>query len=197
MFYRQKQQLDIRENLLIRPDQIIIGSFLNEEISGLEGNDVIQGNNGDDLIYGGDGSDSIQGGGGIDNIFSQDGNDYIYADSTTSLSSALIGDEIAIVDRLDDLLLDFDNENSITKIGISIKGNSVCDVFALTSSNMLLFSESYLDGGEGDDHIYGGAGNDVLEGGPGKDFFDCNEGMDSVLDFNPDKDTANVNCENL
>lgn len=178
-------------------DDIIIGSFLNEEISGLGGDDVIQGNDGDDLIYGGDGSDSIQGGGGIDNIFGQDGDDYIYADSTTSLSSALSGDEVAIVDRLDELLLNIDNEIPVTKIDISIKGNSVSDVFALTSSNMLLFSESYLNGGEGDDHIYGGSGHDVLEGGPGRDFFDCNEGIDSVLDFNPDEDTANVNCEML
>lgn len=31
----------------------------------------------------------------------------------------------------------------------------------------------------------------------GRDFFDCNEGVDRVLDFDPDEDTANVNCENL
>ena len=52
-------------------------------------------------------------------------------------------------------------------------------------------------GGAGDDHLFGASDNDVLSGGPGKDFFDCNEGFDRVLDFNPDEDTANPNCEIL
>ena len=30
-----------------------------------------------------------------------------------------------------------------------------------------------------------------------RDYFDCNEGIDTVLDYNPREDTANVNCENL
>jgi Ca2+-binding RTX toxin-like protein len=178
-------------------DDVIIGSFLNEKISGLKGDDVIQGNNGDDVIYGGNGSDSIQGGEGIDNIFGQDGDDFIYADGSTSLASSLIGDEIAIVQELNDWLLGVDNQNFVTMTDMSIKGNGVGDVFALLNSNMLLFSESYLDGGNGNDHIFGGSLNDVLKGGPGHDFFDCNEGLDRVLDFDPDDDTANVNCESL
>jgi Ca2+-binding RTX toxin-like protein len=52
-------------------------------------------------------------------------------------------------------------------------------------------------GGEGNDHLFGGSDNDVLSGGPGKDFFECNEGFDRVLDFDPDEDTANTNCEIL
>ncbi len=178
-------------------DDIIIGSFLNEKISGLGGNDIIQGNNGDDIIYGGDGSDSIQGGEGIDNIFGQDGDDFIYADGSTSLASVLIGDEMAIVNEFNDWLLGADNLNFVTLTDISINRNSAGDVFASLNSNMLLFSESYLDGGNGDDHIFGGSLNDVLKGGPGNDFFDCNEGLDRVLDFEPDEDTANVNCESL
>lgn len=177
-------------------DDIIIGSFLNEKISGLKGDDVIQGNNGDDIIYGGDGSDSIQGGEGIDNIFGEDGDDFIYADGSTSLAGSLIGDEIAIVNTFNDWLLGV-NQNFVTNIDISIKGNGVGDVFTSLNSNMLIFSESYLDGGNGNDHIFGGSLNDVLKGGPGHDFFDCNEGLDRVLDFNPDEDTANVNCESL
>jgi Ca2+-binding RTX toxin-like protein len=194
-------------------DDIIIGSFLNEKISGLKGDDVIQGNNGDDIIYGGEGSDSIQGGEGIDNIFGQDGDDFIYADGSTSLASDQIGDEIAIVNRFNDWLLGVENLNFVTINDISTNVNSVSDVFTMNdistndisisdvftslNGNMLLFSESYLDGGNGDDHIFGGSLNDVLKGGPGNDFFDCNEGIDRVLDFDPDEDTANVNCESL
>ena len=178
-------------------DDIIIGSFLNELISGSGGNDIIQGNNGEDIIYGGDGSDSIQGGEGIDNIFGEDGDDFIYADGSTSLADSLIGDEIAIVNNLNDWLLGVDNQNFVTITDISITGNSVSDVFISLNSNMLVFSESYLDGGNGDDHLFGGSLNDVLTGGPGRDFYDCNEGLDRVLDFDPDEDTANVNCESL
>jgi RTX calcium-binding nonapeptide repeat (4 copies) len=56
---------------------------------------------------------------------------------------------------------------------------------------------NFLYGGNGDDHLLGGSDNDVLTGGPGKDFFDCNEGADTVADFNPNEDTANNNCEIL
>ena len=52
-------------------------------------------------------------------------------------------------------------------------------------------------GGKGNDRLYGGSDNDVLSGGPGSDYFDCNEGVDRVLDFDPNDDTANVNCETL
>jgi hypothetical protein len=46
-------------------------------------------------------------------------------------------------------------------------------------------------------HINWGTLDDVLTGGPGKDYFDCNEDIDRILEFDPDEDTANVNCEML
>jgi Ca2+-binding RTX toxin-like protein len=176
---------------------IMIGSSLNEEISGLEGDDAIQGNNGEDVLYGGDGGDSIQGGGDLDNIFGQDGNDYIYADSSINLSSELVGNQTAIVNSLEGKLLGIEDQSVVMNSDISIKGVGVSDIFASLNSNMLLYSESHLDGGEGDDYLFGGSDNDVLVGGPGNDFFECNEGIDSVLDFDPDEDTANVDCETL
>ena len=59
------------------------------------------------------------------------------------------------------------------------------------------FEPFYKVGGSGDDHIFGGSGDDILNGGSGKDFFDCNEGIDTVLDFNSKEDTINTNCENI
>jgi len=175
----------------------IIGSSLSEEISSLDGDDAVQGNNGEDIIYGGDGSDSIQGGGGLDNIFGQDGNDYIYADSSISLPGALVGDQSAIIKSLNDKLLGAADENFATDTDLSIKGPSATDIFISLSSNNLIYSESYLDGGEGNDYLFGGSDNDVFVGGPGNDFFDCNEGLDHILDFDPNEDTANVDCEML
>lgn len=54
-----------------------------------------------------------------------------------------------------------------------------------------------LDGGKGDDFLLGSTSNDFFIGGPGHDYFDCNEGIDTILDFNVNEDTANNNCENL
>ena len=175
----------------------IIGSSLNEEISALESNDVVQGNDGDDVIYGGEGSDSIQGGGGLDNIFGGDGDDYIYADSSTSLSGTAIEDETAIVNRLNDRLLGIGTENLVSIDNLKVKENRVADIFILLNSNILTYSESYLDGGEGNDFLFGGSDNDIFKGGPGNDFFDCNEGIDHIMDFDPNEDTANVDCEIL
>lgn len=178
-------------------DEVIIGSFLNEEISGLGGDDIVQGNNGDDVIYGGPGSDSIQGGGGLDNIFGGDGNDYIYSDSSTSLSGSLVEDQVAIVNRLNEKLLGTEIENTVLPAGHIPGVINVADTFASLNSNMLIYSESHLEGGEGNDYLFGGSDNDVFSGGPGNDFFECNEGFDRVLDFDPDEDTANVDCEIL
>ncbi|HJR86003.1 MAG TPA: hypothetical protein VJ772_11635 [Nitrososphaeraceae archaeon] len=168
-----------------------------QEISGLDGDDIIQGNNGDDIIYGNNGSDSIQGGGGLDNIFGGDGNDFIYADSTSSLSSVIIGDELAIVNRLNDKLLGIETGDLVPVNDIKIKENRVANIFASVNGNILTYSESYLDGGEGEDYLLGGSDDDVFNGGPGNDFFECNEGFDRILDFDPSEDTANVNCEVL
>ena len=58
-------------------------------------------------------------------------------------------------------------------------------------------SNVHLSGGSGDDHIFGGSGDDILKGGSGKDFFDCNEGIDTVLDYDSKEDTVSLNCENI
>jgi len=183
-------------------DDIIIGSFLSERIFGQGGDDAIQGNEGADIVYGGNGSDSIQGGSAFDKLFGQDGDDYIYADATTSLASSQTTNESAINNRFNELFLGLDtNDLSDTEqivIADSINRNSQSsNIFGSTQSDLLLMQVSLLVGGEGNDHLFGGSGNDVLIGGPGHDSFECNEGIDRVLDFNPNEDTVNVNCELL
>lgn len=183
-------------------NDIIIGSFLSERIFAQGGDDKIQGNGGGDIVYGGEGSDSIQGGSAFDKLFGQAGDDYIYADATTSLTGSQTTNESAINNRLNELFLglDFNDLADVEKMIIidSLNSNSESpDVFDSTQSNLLLMEVSLLAGGEGNDHLFGGSGNDVLVGGPGHDFFDCNEGIDRVLDYYPNEDTLNVNCELL
>lgn len=82
----------------------------------------------------------------------------------------------------------------------SIFGNDGDDVLFGDSGTNVLFGAggNTLFGGKGSDHLYGGSDNDVLEGGPGNDYFDCNEGADTVSDFDDGEgDTASPNCEVL
>jgi Ca2+-binding RTX toxin-like protein len=58
-------------------------------------------------------------------------------------------------------------------------------------------SSTFIYGGNGNDFLLGQNGNEFFIGGAGRDYFDCNEGIDTVLDYNPREDTVNVNCENL
>jgi Ca2+-binding RTX toxin-like protein len=175
-------------------DDIIIGSSISETIYGLKGNDNIQGNGGDDLIYGGDGGDNIQGGSKVDKIFGQDGNDYIFADSSTSLLG-LAQSKVDVVNRSNDSIVALKTANISKEEVVPHNMEDRVDLFAQYNVDILAFEESFVDGGNGDDHLYGGSGNDVLVGGPGHDVFDCGEGIDQVLDFNPKDDTLSTNCE--
>ena len=176
-------------------DDIIIGSSLSETIYGLKGNDNIQGNGGDDLIYGGDGGDNIQGGSKVDKIFGQDGNDYLFADSSTSLLGSLDQSKVDVVSRSNDSIVTLKTANISKEAVVPHNNEDRVDLFAQLNVDVLALEESFVDGGKGDDHLYGGSGNDVLVGGPGRDVFDCGEGIDQVLDFNPNEDTLSTNCE--
>ena len=78
-------------------------------------------------------------------------------------------------------------------------GNDGDDIIYGDSGTNVIFGGggNFIYGNSGDDRLYGGSDNDVLTGGPGHDFFDCNEGADTVSDFDPQEDTANNNCEIL
>jgi Ca2+-binding RTX toxin-like protein len=87
---------------------------------------------------------------------------------------------------------------SVSTSQFQIKNVNGSDIFASLGPNDILnIPVSLLDGGKGDDTLIGTSGNEFYIGGPGHDYFDCNEGIDTVLDFNAKEDTANVNCEIL
>jgi Ca2+-binding RTX toxin-like protein len=182
-------------------DDIIIGSFLNERIFGLRGDDNIQGNDGNDVVFGGDGNDIIQGGGGFDRLFGEDGNDVLISDAEISLVGQVIPevfDEVAMNNRVNDLILGIGASapSNISQIAINVINSS--DIFASQISDDILgIKGTLLDGGEGDDNLIGQSGNENFIGGSGHDYFNCNEGIDTILDYNAKEDTADVNCENL
>jgi Ca2+-binding RTX toxin-like protein len=182
-------------------NDIIIGSFLSETISGLDGNDKIQGNNGNDMIFGGNGNDIISGGGGFDKLFGQDGDDILIADASASLRQQDIQSQFEAIKFFYNQLVGNDpleeSENTQVLTSFNFSGFSK-DPFRVRENSDPMFADiSLLSGGNGNDFLLGQNGNEIFVGGPGKDYFDCNEGIDTVLDYNPREDTANVNCENL
>ena len=149
-------------------------------------------------MAGGDGNDVIEGGGGFDKLFGNDGDDVIISDAEISLINPQILDQVLINNRFNDLLLGIgaSSPNNLTQI--SNNSNNSSDVFASeVPDDILSLRISLLDGGKGDDNLIGASGNEFFIGGPGHDYFNCNEGLDTILDFNPKEDTADGNCDIL
>jgi Ca2+-binding RTX toxin-like protein len=206
---------------------IIIGTSASDRIFGEEGNDLIQGGLLTDEIHGNEGDDTIQGGEGSDILFGEDGNDYLFADSPNSAISLLlnsqnlefedsIGNEFQLQDPViqaieEEGLLSIIDKEVLPAILLGLGNNSIVIPSFTNNNNNNNNNEQQnlnetnensedavqLSGGSGDDHLFGGSGDDILNGGSGKDFFDCNEGIDTVLDYNSNEDTVNINCENI
>ena len=136
---------------------------------------VCKGTNNNDKI--------VAGGVGFQTIFGLDGNDLIQGDINTDTIYGGDGNDVISGGEGTD----------------SIFGNDGSDILYGDSGTNVIFGGggNFLYGGDGNDKLYGGSDNDVLTGGSGHNFFDCNEGADTVTDFDPQKDTANANCENL
>ncbi|MGE3858919.1 MAG: hypothetical protein AB7F53_02920 [Nitrososphaeraceae archaeon] len=203
---------------------IIIGTSTPDRIFAKEGNDLVQGGLLSDEIHGDEGDDTLQGGEGSDIIFGEDGNDYLFADSPNSAISLLVNSQTLVLEdsigrefQLQDPVLQvIEQEDLLSKISQELRNpripqNLVSNVSILihpfnANNNKLQTTVPQIDnsdnnvqlsGGNGDDHIFGGSGDDILKGGPGKDFFDCNEGMDTVVDYNSKEDTVSINCEEI
>lgn len=81
-----------------------------------------------------------------------------------------------------------------------IQGGEGSDNIYGEDGNDLLYGGldgDYLVGGKGNDELYAGDGEDLLEGGPGSNYFDCGDDYDIIIDFDPSKDVASNNCEDI
>lgn len=130
------------------------------------------GTNGNDIIIGTAVGDTIDGLEGSDNIQGQTLNDLIHGNEGDDIISGGEGTDTLFGDEGNDVITGDAGANVVFGGG----GNAIY-------------------GGPGDDRLLGGSDNDLLVGGPGHDYFDCNEGDDTVADFDPKEDTLNNNCE--
>lgn len=113
----------------------------------------------------------------------------------------LDGDDIIQGNSGPDLIYGGDGDDTIQggEGSDTIFGQDGNDVIFGDSGTNVVFGGggNTLYGGAGDDKLFGGSDDDILVGGSGHDSFDCNEGSDTVVDYDPQDDTVNPNCEVL
>jgi len=159
-------------------DDRLTGGDTADLIQGLGGHDWLAGGLGDDRLEGGDGDDQLYGGPGADELVGGDGYDTaVYASERAPVSIDLqtgvhtgeaAGDTFSSIEhfQLSDRVDSFIGSDGAD----SVDGRGGADI---------------LVGGAGDDVLAGGAGGDRLEGGAGSDRL-IGGGGDDVFVFNMD-----------
>ena len=198
-------------------NDLIQGGLLTDEIHGGKGDDTIQGGEGSDVIFGEEGNDFLfadSPNSAISLLVNQQnlnledsiGKEFHLQDpviqtiDAEKLVDIIINELVSEVplgiinSTVTESLLDIINE-LVSEVPLGIINSTVTE--SLLDKKQINNKNIQLSGGSGDDHIFGGSGDDILEGGSGKDFFDCNEGIDTVLDFNSKEDTIITNCEKI
>jgi Ca2+-binding RTX toxin-like protein len=136
----------------------LIGTNIDDSLSGTINVDKFYGNGGNDVISGGAGADYINGGEGSDTADYSDQTKSVVVDlGSSSQVTATVGGVA------DDTLVSIEN----------LVGGSGNDVFTAASSGSSLVSgngDDKLNGGLGADFLYAGSGNDIVIAGAGDDF---------------------------
>jgi Ca2+-binding RTX toxin-like protein len=151
-------------------DDDLTGDATNNAINGSFGNDVVAGRDGDDTLEGDDGQDRLIGGAGADilngNLFLlgevfDGGDDFDIASYETAASGVIA---------------------SLSNSAINT-GDAAGDIYYLIEGLAGSALDDTLEGDEYDNALEGGAGNDTLIGQAGSDDFDGGAGNDTVVLF--------------
>jgi len=176
-------------------DDTITGDAVANTLTGNGGNDAIAGAGGNDVITGGAGNDSLQGG--------ADDDLYLF-DATTALGSDLLSDALGVnaidfsATATQNITLDLRLTTAQTVSStLTLTLGSAVDITNVTGGGGgdRLFGNALnnsLVGNSGDDLLSGGVGADILTGGLGRDRFLFSQtgrfnrnqiGIDSITDF--------------
>ncbi|NDE17713.1 hypothetical protein EBZ80_22575 [bacterium] len=79
-------------------NNVVLGSFLDENLNGGNGNDILRGNDGNDTLIGGLGNDALFGGYGDDILNAGDGNDTLNGEAGVNVMNGGGGNDTYIVD---------------------------------------------------------------------------------------------------
>ena len=172
----------------------LIGSLLNDTISGGGGDDTLLSRDGDDIVKGDDGNDSLNGGAGKDIVEGGRGNDTARGGKGDDLVSGDEGDDVAFGDLGNDIVLGSEGNDTLYggKGNDCLRGGGEDDlifgdkgsdnIFGDTGNDCLIggAGNDILSGSEGGDVITGGVGNDTGDGGDGDDLIFGGDGNDSL-----------------
>ncbi|PDS40425.1 hypothetical protein CO662_36420 [Rhizobium anhuiense] len=161
-------------------NETLIGSYLDQNLSGNNGNDFIDGKEGSDIIHGDVGNDilamtvasigdvdQLDGGAGTDTVTFEQFQSSVYVDMVANNGEVRTGDTSSASTGSDRLIATLvNNEN--------LKGTAFSDVLLADAGN------NTLEGGAGDDVMDGRSGNDILLGGAGSDILDGYIGDDQL-----------------
>lgn len=155
-----------------------------DKLYGGGGNDVFYGGDGDDEIHGGPGHDLIYGEAGNDKLFGDDGNDTFYFSSQYNAMDGGLG-----IDTVDysgvttsrgtvvDLATGKGDQDAFGDTYINIENVVGCE-----SNDRIIGNgeANNIFGGGGSDNLQGGGGNDTLWGGDGDDQLRGGGGSDTL-----------------
>ena len=155
---------------------VLVGTDLNDRLSGFggddtlngrAGNDLLEGGAGDDLLIGFDGDDTLLGGEGEDRLVAGLGNDRLEGGAGNDSLTGQEGNDV-LEGGLGDDFLSGGGDNDV------LRGGEGAD--RLIGGD----GEDELYGGEGDDLLSAGAGDDILIGGGGSDTYVGGDGDDRI-----------------
>ena len=155
-------------------NDVIIGNAGKDQLFGEAGNDQINGGEGDDYISDGAGDDVVDGGVGSETILAGAGADVYNGGEGTDLVSYAKSDAGVSVDLASGSGSGGFAEGDTLKSIEQLYGSQFGDGLAGDALNNKLY------GLGGDDKLFGGAGADFLVGGAGNDYVDGGEGIDTI-----------------
>ncbi len=168
----------------------VLGTSVNDQISGHAGANLLDGAGGDDVIYGGGGLDTLRGGAGQDWVLFRpmtrgevvgpyDDGVYLSLAGTHESLSGVVG-----IYRNDSQTTGAFMEASGFEHAAGSQGADT--LIGSGADNILVgfAGDDWLDGGDGNDQLFGGAAQSLgnqLFGGAGKDFFWAGYDLNPVL----------------
>ena len=178
----------------IKNIEYLIGSELDDSLTGGSGADFIDGGGGDDTISGGAGNDFVGGGFGQDTfLFSagdgQDTIDYMEAgeiveitDYASAQSITQSGNDVIVVLSATDRITFKFNTVANVQAALQFSANPTNTINGTSGSDFLIGTDAddTINGLAGEDRMEGGLGNDAVHGGDGEDALDGGEGNDAL-----------------
>ena len=154
-------------------DDLILGTAIGDQLSGLEGQDC---------IYGLAGTDTLDGGAGRDELHGGDGNDVLKGDGATPATE---DHDLLFGEAGDDTLAGNGGDDTLVGgIGAdTLDGGDGNDYLGGDADNDVCRGgngEDFIEGGDGDDELHGGGGDDVLRSGEGRDKLAGDGGSDDL-----------------